>query len=148
MKERNGFVSNSSSSSFVLYKKITKDEFIMDIKVIWKHLHWKHPEEVYKENLDEVSFFIAPKRMEKKAARLIINSAYQNQNWDANDKVYPFCWKKSLKTIIEKFFSPTYCDEAIKAEVFGTAQENQIPYLVLEELKSKYGKELIIHHLG
>ena len=148
MKERNGLVSNSSSSSFILYKKMKKDEFIMDIKIIWKQLHWKHSEEVSKENLDEISFFIAPKEMNKKEAKIAITEAYNNECWGASERTIPFSWKNDFWYKIKKLFSKTYLDEALKADVFGTTQDNAVPYLVLEELRNKYGKKLIIHHLG
>ncbi len=148
MKERLGFVSNSSSSSFLLFKKMKKDDFIADIKNIWNQLYIEHPEEVYKEDFDKISFFIAPKEMSKKEAKNAISEAYENECWSASGKTIPFSWKNDLWYKIRTFFSKTYLDEALKADVFGTTQENEVPYLVLEELKRKYGKKLIIHHLG
>lgn len=137
MKSRAGFVSNSSSSSFILTsKEISLDDFVADIKNIWNQA-FIDGECEDDENLDRVAKFIEPKKLDTIKARKWICEEYSNQCWDAKSKV-------SLR----KRGRLTYLEQALKADVFGISDENEVPYPVLEKLEEKYGTSLIINHLG
>lgn len=153
MKFRNGFVSNSSSSSFILKDKSTSVYlFAEDIKQIWKRLHKEGV--CSEENLDNVSeFYTISVFLGTKFKKDLIVRLYDNQCWDAKGKInfeYISKWDNlflKIKKFIHNLFCKSYLDEAMKANVFGVSNENEIPYEVLEELQKKY-KNLTIHHLG
>lgn len=136
MKRRNGFVSNSSSSSFVLHVDMTPEEFESDIQEIWDQAVCDDYE-VSQGDISKVARFINPKEMDKLKAKAWIIEEYSKECWGANEKIS-----------IRKRGKQTYLDEALKAKVFGIAEENSIPYQVLEQLREKYGAKLTIHHLG
>jgi len=155
MKIRNGFVSNSSSSSFILKGKITSNYFLNDMKNIWQELLDNKDEDVspivdFHSNV----FSIDVKGYEKRDAATIISAMYKEQCWgDGNHPINAHYYygrnlfKKFLSFIIKKL-SKTYLQEALEADVFITANENYVPYPVLDALLEKYGKDLTIHHLG
>lgn len=136
MKKRSGFVSNSSSSSFVLHVDTSPEEFEADIQAIWDQAVADGNVE-FMGSVNKVARFINPKKMNVLAAKKWITEEYSKEYWGANEKISS---RKSGKQ--------TYLDQALKATVFGIAEENSIPYQVLEQLQEKYGSKLIIHHLG
>lgn len=136
MKYRSGFVSNSSSSSFVLHGELTADEFAEDIQAIWDQEIADGNVE-YMGSVTNVARFIEPKKMNILAAKKWVREEYSKECWGADEKISE---RKSGKQ--------TYLEQALKATVFGIAEENSIPYQVLEQLQEKYGSKLIIHHLG
>jgi hypothetical protein len=112
------------------------EEFEADIQAIWDQAVADGNVE-FMGSVNKVARFINPKKMNVLAAKKWITEEYSKEYWGANEKVSN---KKSGKI--------TYLDEALKAMVFGIAEENSIPYQVLEQLQEKYGSKLIIHHLG
>ena len=153
MKFRNGFVSNSSSSSFILKdKSMSANLFAEDVKQIWKRLHDEGV--CSEENLDNVSeFYTLSFVLSENIKKDLIYRLYDNQCWDAKGKInseYISKWDNlflKIKKFIHNLFCKSYLNEAMKANVFGVSGENEIPYEVLEELRKKY-KNLTIHHLG
>lgn len=153
MKIRTGFVSNSSSSSFILNDKyISLKDFKNDIKFIWNTL--SNAGHCSKENLVNVSCFLDLRFYSKKSKKQVIERLYSNECYGANSKInYEYISKydplfEKVKKFFINLFSKTYLQEAMKADIFGTSQENEIPYEVLEAVKEKYGSKLVIHHLG
>lgn len=153
MKFRNGFVSNSSSSSFILKdESMSANLFTEDIKRIWRRLHKEGV--CSEENLDKVSeFYTISLFLGTKFKKDLICRLYNSQHWDAKSKInseYISKWDNlflKIKNFTHNLFCKSYLNEAMKANVFGVSDENRIPYEVLEELQKKY-KNLTIHHLG
>lgn len=153
MKFRNGFVSNSSSSSFILKdESMSANFFTEDIKRTWRRLHKEGV--CSEENLDKVSeFYTLSFVLSENIKKDLIVRLYDEVCWCAKSKInseHISKWDKlflKIKKFIHNLFCKSYLDEAMKANVFGVSNENAIPYEVLEELQKKY-KNLTIHHLG
>lgn len=142
MKTRQGFVSNSSSSSFILnHTDISVDDFMLSIKEIWERMYDTKPVNEYGtkfdvpyNNLHHISKFIKPKDYKSKVSMAIIDKMYSDQCWDAKRK-------------ISRYGKTTYLREALSAAIFGTSDENAIPWEVIEELKKLY-PNLTVRYLG
>ena len=153
MKIRSGFVSNSSSSSFILNDKyISLKDFKNEIKFIWDTLY--KAGKCSKENLINVSCFLDIKMYSKKSKKQVIKKMYSDECYGAESKIdHEYISKydpffENIKKFLHNLFSKTYLQEAMKASIFGTSQENEIPYEVLEALEERFGSKLTIHHLG
>lgn len=153
MKIRSGFVSNSSSSSFILNDKyISLKDFKNEIKFIWDTLY--KAKKCQKENLAAVSVFFDFKLYSKKSKKQMIKKMYLDECYSAESKIDfeyiskydPFLLK--IKKLFCNLFGKTYLQEAMKADIFGTSQDNAVPYEVIEALKDRFGSKLVIHHLG
>jgi len=147
MKIRSGFVSNSSSSSFILnHTDISIDDFVLSIKEIWERMYdTKQVDEFgYKfnepyKNLNHISKFIKPKDYKTIIATQMIKKMYSDQSWSADVAISKKRISKKAKT--------TFLREALSATIFGTSNENAVPWEVIEELKKVY-PTLIVRHLG
>jgi len=156
MKVRNGFVSNSSSSSFILKGNITADTFDWDVKTIWRNLitdgeideGYGALEDWYKNTKS-----LTVKELGKADTSRLIDIFYRQQYWGANHPIHEFRYYGRNKFIqlfyfIINKFRKTYLQEALEADVFLITGENYIPYPVIDALLEKYGKNLTVHHLG
>lgn len=137
MKHRMGFVSNSSSTSFVLMKDgITPAQFEARIQELWDQAVCDGEAEEMGV-VANVARFIAPKEMSVLDAKRWIKEEYSKECWGADEKISE-----------RKRGSETYLSQALKAKVFGITEDNALPYMVLEHLREEFGEALIIHHLG
>ncbi len=157
MKTRNGFVSNSSSSSFILKGNITADAFIWDVKSIWRNLvaDGEMKDEGYGAlgNWYENTNALTVKDLPRKEASKVITHLYNEEYWGANKPIHETRYYGKNKFIqlfyfIINKFRKTYLQEALEADVFLITGENYIPYPVIDALLEKYGKNLTVHHLG
>jgi len=136
MKCRSGFVSNSSSSSFVLFdKETTAADFFQLIKDFWNEVYEAGETTLDPAAINEVCKFINVQEMKTPNAIRWIEKAYKDECWSARE-------------VISKNGKMSYLKQALKANVFGTSQDNEIPYQVLDKLSERFGNKLIIHHLG
>lgn len=157
MKIRAGFVSNSSSSSFVLKNKnISLNDFLEDFIFICGQEFNNNPDNIKYVNPDCYKFITVNKKSKKEIIQMYKDqcwSPYHKINYEYNNPYRIFRNFNNFKLDlfcrwISNLGKKTYLQEAMEANIFGVSDENEVPYEVLEKLKEKYGKYLTIRHLG
>jgi hypothetical protein len=176
MKSRNGFVSNSSSSSFVITsKKISFEKVEKVMNKVWRKflkMEYTHQEKDSYEDFQGVlscdDIMITDwEQIPRKDKKILLidcfdEMAYWNPyeplktNFDFYLKLLNHVKPKFLRSFLAATYRwlcgvihGTYLSEAMKSKVYMISKDNAVPYEVLKKLKKKFKKNIKIHyHMG
>jgi hypothetical protein len=175
MKTRNGFVSNSSSSSFVITSKVSIEKVEKVMTKAWnKFLSKKDPiqnSDYYKsfnETQANLRFVLTDweQTSQKEKKKLLIEWFGEMACWNPHEPLKqnfdfycklifhfrPKFLRKFLGTTYNwlcGIFHGTYLSEAMKSKIYMIGKDNEVPYEVLQKLEKKFKKNIKIHyHMG
>ena len=147
MKIRQGFISNSSSSSFIIGNETDKEKILKDVKAMMKRYKNRRVKEI-KKHFEENPYNWTPEKLEEELQRSIVmvEGRYSDEWLDAYVHVDTI---KDCSEKVDLDYWHAGCYLAYPNElVIYDDMDNYIPEKVAEKIVKKYYVKSACTHMG